>query len=282
MPDNKKIKIALVCGYSASKHAIALIHELSKIPNGDLALVACVQTFTFSRLKDLLKRYGWRDALEKFRNVFLKTAKNRFAEEIEFIGDYLLERKIFDRSVGAACKALGIKFISIPSLNSTGFLKELSGNEIDILVYSGGGIVRKPVMQAVKFGVLNAHSGPLPFFRGMNSLEWTLLHVVCPEVTVHLIDSGIDTGPILYRTLMEISEGDTIPSLRGKSVVVEVKALLYCVQNFHALYPQRQPQTVSDGKQFFTMHRFLKDIVNKKLSQGWRPSVRYENFKIGQ
>ena len=282
MPDSKKIKIALVCGYSASKHGIALVHELGKIPNGDLAFVACVQTFTFSRLKHLLKRYGWRDALEKFRNVFLKTAKNRFSEEIEFIANYLVERKIFHTSVNAACRAQRIKYISISSLNSASFLNALSKNEIDILVYSGGGIVRKPIIQAVKFGVLNAHSGPLPFFRGMNSLEWTLLHGVCPEVSVHLIDAGIDTGPILYRTPIEISAGDTVQSLRGKSVVVEVESLLYCVQHFKELYPHRKAQALSEGKQFFTMHWFLKDIVNKKLGQGWRPLVKYDHFKAGQ
>ena len=137
-------------------------------------------------------------------------------------------------------------------------------------------------MQAVKLGVLNAHSGPLPFFRGMNSLEWTLLHGVCPEVTVHMIDTGIDTGPILYRIPIEISEGDTIQSLRGKSVVIEVESLLYCVQHFNELYPQRKAQVESEGKQFFMMHRFLKDIVNKKLSQGWRPSMKYDQFKQGR
>ena len=129
MPDNKKTRIAVVCGYSASQHGMALIHELGKIPHADLTFVACVQTFTFSRLKHLLQRYGWRDALEKFRNVFFRTSTNRFAEEIESIGNYLAERKIAYRSVHAVCQALRMKYISISSLNSVPFLNELSKNE---------------------------------------------------------------------------------------------------------------------------------------------------------
>lgn len=244
----------------------------------DLQLVAYVKTFTVKRLQQLLKRYGWRDALEKFRNVFLKSKNNRFVLETDYIKDYLEEQRIKRSSIKSLCIDFKVKSVAIPSIESKWLSQEIINRKIDVLIYSGGGIVRKPLIEATKFGVLNAHSGPLPFFRGMNGLEWTLLHGVCPEVTVHLIDPGIDTGPILYSSPIEISKDDTIESLRGKSVVVEVKALLFCIQNFRKLFQQKRAQNKSEGKQYFKMHRFLRDHLNGKLKEGWRPSIASKDF----
>lgn len=279
MSEQQKLKVAVVCGYSKSMHGIAIIDALSKMSGIELQLVACVKTFTTHRVKQLMKRYGMRDALEKFRNVFLRNSNNRFADETAYIKKYLVKQNIIHSSVNATCKDVNVEYISIGSVEDKGLLKKMMSNQIDLLVYSGGGIVRRPLIQSTKLGVLNAHSAPLPFFRGMNGLEWTLLHGVCPEVTVHLIDAGIDTGPILYASPIEISKGDTIESLRGKSVVVEVKALLYCVQNFKKLSQQKSEQDKSKGKQYFIMHRFLKDFLNSKLNEGWRPAISAKDFR---
>lgn len=260
-------------------HGIAIIDALSKMPGVELQLVACVKTFTVHRVKQLMKRYGMRDALEKFRNVFLKNSNNRFADETAYIKKYLNKQKIVHRSISTVCRAVNVECMSIDSVEDKELLKKMMSNGIDLLVYSGGGIVRKSLIQSSRLGVLNAHSGPLPFFRGMNGLEWTLLYGVRPEITVHLMDTGIDTGPILYSMPMEILTVDTIESLRGKSVVVEVEALLYCVQNFHDLFARKRNQERAEGKQFFMMHNFLKRILKDRLSQGWKPKTAYNDFK---
>ena len=43
----------------------------------------------------------------------------------------------------------------------------------------------------------------LPFFRGMNVIEWSLLYNVKPTVTVHMISEGIDTGDILFQRVYQ-------------------------------------------------------------------------------
>ena len=53
--------------------------------------------------------------------------------------------------------------------------------------------------------VLNLHNAPLPRYRGMNPVNWALVHrEQVHGVTLHDIDSGIDTGPIVDQIHFEI------------------------------------------------------------------------------
>lgn len=54
------------------------------------------------------------------------------------------------------------------------------------------------VIDAVPRGIINVHPGTLPSYRGLFAPFWQILHRE-PELgcTVHLVDRGIDTGPIL-------------------------------------------------------------------------------------
>ena len=140
--------------------------------------------------------HGVSNAWEKFRNSFLGSRNNRFAEETIPIENYLKEQHIKARKTRAACRHLNINFKQVKSLNDVASRQAVAHHETDLVVYAGGGILKSDFIKGARYGVLNAHSGPLPFFRGMNCLEWTLLHDVKPEVTVHLIDNGIDADDI--------------------------------------------------------------------------------------
>lgn len=274
----KKLRVAITSGYNASKHAIALLHEINSLPQVEVVLLIQVKTFTFKRLKQLIRMYGWRDAWGKFRNIFLSSKQNRFADEIVAMNNFLNERKIGSTTTLQACQKLNVKVKRVQSLNDEDSLNSIKQNKVDLIVYAGGGILRDNLIRSTRYGVLNAHSGPLPFFRGMNCLEWSLFYNVKPEVTVHLIDSGIDTGPILKRFPWEVSPGDTISLLRGKSVVKEVVSLVEVVSNFEHFNKSRQKQETAQGVQFFTMHPFLKEKINERLRRGWLPGLSYNEF----
>ncbi len=268
----------MLSGYSSSKHAVALLAGLHALPHVEVIFCANVKTFSLKRILSLIKRYGWRDAFDKFRNVYISSRGNKFEDETKFITEFNLNNNVLFKNVASACAKLHIQFISIASLKEESLVQQTIDRKIDLLIYSGGGILKKKLIEATKTGVLNAHGGPLPFFRGMNGLEWSLLYNVKPEVTIHLIDQGIDTGPILAKFPIEIKEGDTISSLRGKSVVVEVKGILTVVKNFDTYLLQKSIQQPNEGKQFFRMHNSLKQWINEKLKLNWRPS-RSQQFE---
>ena len=274
----KKLRVAVTSGYGSSKHAVALLHGISALPQVEVVLLLEVRLLSFRRLKQLIRLHGISNAWAKFRNVFLPSQNNRFADETAFIETYLRDNNISTRTTRMACQQLKINSSKVKSLNSAAALKALARSRADLIVYAGGGILKSDFIRAAPFGVLNAHSGPLPFFRGMNCLEWTLLHDVKPEVTVHLIDQGIDTGPILKRFPWDVGPLGSVAALRGRSVVIEVEALLHVLTDFEKYYNNKQHQSASAGRQFFTMHEFLKEKINDRLKKGWLPQWSLEEF----
>jgi methionyl-tRNA formyltransferase len=72
-----------------------------------------------------------------------------------------------------------------------------------------GVILRSEAIAIPRLGVLNLHSGLLPEYRGVMATFYALLNGAKRiGTTVHFIrDRGIDTGPILGRTTLEVEPG---------------------------------------------------------------------------
>ncbi|GLB61914.1 phosphoribosylglycinamide formyltransferase [Cytobacillus sp. NCCP-133] len=76
--------------------------------------------------------------------------------------------------------------------------------------------------------IINIHPSLLPAFPGKDAIGQALAsHVKVSGVTVHFVDEGMDTGPIIAQQSVDIDEGETRESLQKKIHEVE-----------HMLYPQ--------------------------------------------
>jgi phosphoribosylglycinamide formyltransferase 1 len=74
--------------------------------------------------------------------------------------------------------------------------------------------------------VLNVHPAPLPQFPGAHPLE-DLLAAGASEAaaTVHVVDEGVDTGPVLASESVPVLPGDTVESLRERVHAAEHRLL---------------------------------------------------------
>ena len=63
--------------------------------------------------------------------------------------------------------------------------------------------------------IVNTHSAPLPEFPGAHPIEDVLAAGV-PETaaTVHYVDKGVDTGPVIVAEPVPVREDDTVDTLR--------------------------------------------------------------------
>ena len=73
------------------------------------------------------------------------------------------------------------------------------------------------VLKHAKEGVLNAHPGLLPYYRGAGVIFWSLYNNNLPGVTVHYVNSGIDTGNIIRTETLQILKDDTIEKIRVRA-----------------------------------------------------------------
>ena len=75
--------------------------------------------------------------------------------------------------------------------------------------------------------VVNTHPALLPSFPGAHAVPDALAYgVKVTGCTVHLVDAGMDTGPILAQQAVEVHDGDTEETLHERIKVVERRLLV--------------------------------------------------------
>ena len=76
------------------------------------------------------------------------------------------------------------------------------------------------------FKIINIHPSLLPAYAGLNTHERVLkAGEKWHGVTIHVVNEGLDSGPILAQQKVMVREDDTIESLRAR--VLEVEHHLY-------------------------------------------------------
>ena len=202
--------------------------------------------------------------LESKRSVSIQKNNRKRKSHVQlFLEDNGIKLK--NESIINVCRSENIKLIVVNDINSDKSIKMLTKIKPDLLINAGAGIYKQTIVKTVSIGILNAHMGFLPYFRGMNVLEWSIFHDRKIGVTVHFIDKGIDTGDILMFKEIPIESGDTIEDLRDKSGIINLKlinSILLCLSKGSLT---RIRQLREEGKQFFAMHPRLKALVEKKL-----------------
>lgn len=98
------------------------------------------------------------------------------------------------------CAKSGITHMSFSSLDKAA-RNAISELKPDYIFNDGPNILTKTTLALARVGVVNFHAAPLPEYRGAGNYFW-LLHneVKNAKGTVHFVDSGLDTGPVIAFT----------------------------------------------------------------------------------
>lgn len=98
----------------------------------------------------------------------------------------------------------------------------------DLIVSAGFMKILGPAFLARFEGrVVNTHPALLPSFPGAHAVPDALDYgVKVTGCTVHLVDAGMDTGPILAQEAVEVRDGDTEETLHERIKVVERRLLV--------------------------------------------------------
>ena len=87
----------------------------------------------------------------------------------------------------------------------------------DYIVFAGFmRIVDAQLVERFKNRIINTHPALLPSFPGAHGVRDALAHgVKITGLTVHFVDAGVDTGPILAQAAVPVLDDDTEETLRG-------------------------------------------------------------------
>ena len=115
-------------------------------------------------------------------------------------------------------------------------LKLLQTQKIDLILLAGYlRVVGATILDQYEGRIINLHPAWLPEYPGLHSIERAYHDQVSETgVTVHFIDRGLDTGPIIMQERVPIHSGDSLAELEKRVHEVE-----------HRLYPQAVKQVVS-------------------------------------
>lgn len=255
------MKIAITTDSPANPYASTLVSALTNLSMKPVCVISTEKS-KVDLIKREVRRRGVARTITKAVGRMNATTEAR-GDSLRYLGEYAEAHDLttWNSPLNRFCSDLGIDYCCFDKINSKETVAAVKKREIDILINAGGGIFRKRIVNAPKIGILNAHMGVLPKFRGMNVLEWSLFYGNRVGVTLHLIDTGIDTGDILLFNEIEIEKSDTIESLRAKSLAVSVEIMLEGIQGLANNSITRTPQRPEDGKQYFVMHDRLKRIA---------------------
>ena len=122
----------------------------------------------------------------------------------------------------------------------------------DIIAVYGTGIITAPVMELARVAILNMHTGLSPRYRGSDTIFWPL-HNEEPEwvgTTIHVLDEGVDSGPIISSGRPEIRGDDTEESLFCKAVIVGARLYVEAIGSVYAIGPWQEAQRLEEGRNY--------------------------------
>ena len=115
----------------------------------------------------------------------------------------------------------------------------LQSHGVELVVCAGYmHLFRKPFFDYYGGRIVNTHSAPLPDFPGAHPIEDVLAAGV-PETaaTVHYVDEGIDTGPVIAAERVPVRPDDTVETLRARVQAVEHRLLPAVVRELLVAVP---------------------------------------------
>src|SRR5712691_9940684 len=103
----------------------------------------------------------------------------------------------------------------------------LQSRGVELVVCAGYmHLFRKPFFEFYGGRIINTHSAPLPAFPGAHPIEDVLAAGVSETAaTVHYVDEGIDTGPVITAEKVPVYPDDNVTTLRRRVQSVEHRIL---------------------------------------------------------
>jgi folate-dependent phosphoribosylglycinamide formyltransferase PurN len=264
------LKIAIFAPVDFSLYSITTLTILEKLPNIEIVGIFVRSPFSFSRIKTEWRRDGMRLVKKVYNKMFLKN--KRFSANPRTLNKFANSQRVTYKSLKLFAADKNIPYYLSKDINSPEIEHTLRKMGVDLIVFTGGGLIKKNILAIPTRGVFNAHMGILPIYRGMDVVEWPFVELQEKRhpligITLHFMDAGVDTGDIVFTRELALLPNDTFKIIRERLEVLMVEMIIEGINAITTNTLVRVQQQIPDGKQYYILHPVLLEFARKKLSQ---------------
>ncbi|MEW5984288.1 MAG: formyl transferase [Acidobacteriota bacterium] len=156
-------------------------------------------------------------------------------------------------------------------INEPAEISRMASCNPDVVLVFGTGLLRAGIIGRFDGRIINLHLGLSPYYRGAGTNFWPLVNRE-PEFvgsTVHYLDAGIDTGPIIAHTRPGIEPRDGPHEIGNKAIVTGARMLAEAALAHAAGHVRAEPQ-VAKGR-----------LYQRKDFSAAAVHTLYRNFETG-
>lgn len=243
------------------------VAEILRMKGVKVKAIVVKPIFSISRISDEVTRDGIKWVLKKFVQRFLfRNYSNRIVSARSL--SHLARRiHVAQHDVASWARLNNAEIMYTNNFNSSEIETFLKGLSVELGVFTGGGLIRKNILNIFSQGIVNCHGGLLPAYRGLDVEKWPIVEnqALTLGCCAHLMSEGVDEGPILIQYRSDSLSAKSIERLGfnleyPQCTVISYAVLKYLDGSLEPIY-----QVASEGRQFYYMHHSLVNIVRKKL-----------------
>lgn len=172
-------------------------------------------------------------------------------------------KKLKKSEVKEKAEELGLDIFQpsrIKQEDSISKIKELNPDFIIVVAY--GQILNKEILEIPKYGCINVHASLLPKLRGAAPINWAIINGDKKSgITTMLMDEGLDTGDMLLKSEVEISDDMTAGELHDILSEIGGELLIKTINQIDSIEKIKQD---NDESSYAPMLKKEMSLINWK------------------
>ena len=257
------VKVVIFSPNPYSLYSLSVLEFCRRL---DIPVDAVVlRRFTVGRFCSEWRRDGIKLLRKIWRKLVLKRDENQARVDAS-LNTLVNGLNISTRDVRRLAGGMGVPVRHVCEFEE--ITNELAAGEPKLGLFTGGGILKAPLINAFSHGVINVHMGHLPQYKGMDVVQAPILEGRSESigVTAHFMTRDLDAGDILTKFTLDPAGYSTLGALRNTLTGIMPLVLVDAALGMMSGRLNGIPQP-GGGRQYYFMHPKLLPVIEEHLTR---------------
>jgi methionyl-tRNA formyltransferase len=211
-------------------------------------------------LKNRMKRLGlWKVFGQIIFQVLVVKILDHFSKK--------RKQEIIDQYQLNTSQIPGGKITLVESVNDFETIDLLKKINPDLVIVNGTRIISSKVLTEVNCQFINTHVGITPKYRGVHGGYWALYNQDQKNfgVTIHFVDSGVDTGKIIEQAKTAPAHNDNFSTYTLLQLAIGIPVLISGIESY---FSDQIKTKFSDGESKLWFHPTVWQYTKARATRG--------------